>query len=110
MATDSNGKDNRGRFTKGNPYGRKSKRKDAFAEISKHIKPGHLIESLVEMYEDANTSKHLRVKIAEMLMDRIYGKPTQRNENTNIELPRVIGYYPEDFGDDSADTENTAAD
>lgn len=110
MATGSNGKDSKGRFTRGNPYGRKSKRKDALSELSKHIKPSELIGELVDIYRDPNTSKHIKVKIGEMLLDRFYGKPTQRNENLNTEMPRVIGYYPEDFGDDSSDSEDSEAD
>ena len=84
------GKDSKGRFTKGNPYGKRSKRRDALSDLVQHIKPEEVIAELASMYKDPETQPQLKVKIGEMLLDRFYGKATQYNENMNFDGPEII--------------------
>ncbi len=108
-------RDEHGRFVKGNPGGPGRRPLSVVSILKKrlHVIPDgdtrERIEIIVDEYLDEIQSKHDGVAIRD-LIDRFDGRPRQDIDvSGKIELPKVIGFYPEDYAkpDDSAseDTE-----
>ena len=93
-------RDTKGRFptgVSGNPGGRPSSK--GIVQYIKDKTNGlqDLIDNLLHIYKDKNTSKKDRIKIIEVLLDRAMGKPAQF-QNINLDTDIIVG-LPEDLKD-----------
>ena len=83
-------RDNTGRFLKGTPCpcpGGKSGTKGIIEYIrSKTNDLQDLVDLAIEILEDSKTKPGDKVKLIEMLMDRVIGKPVQKNEISGIDI------------------------
>lgn len=89
-----NGRDSKGRFMPGNKGGgRKAVPKDV-KEMLKEASPG-AVQLLIETMKDKNAKIDIRIRCAETILDRAYGKPTQPIDGDlagGIDLNVVIDY------------------
>ena len=101
-----NGRDSRGRFAKGNPGGGRPRntqeQKDALQQI-RDLAPT-AAEEMRRILTDPEESSALKVRIAEIVLDRTYGKPRQDVDAT---LSRGEDFVLEIVGGD-ADGDNPA--
>lgn len=82
-------RDNRGRFTKGNKSGGRPKIPDDIKEMCKALTP-KAIETAKTIMLDEEAKDADRLRAAEIILDRGYGKPAQSvNVETN-DLPRFV--------------------
>lgn len=95
-----NGRDSRGRFAKGNPGGGRPRntqeQKDALQQI-RDLAPT-VSEEMRRILTDPEESSALKVRIAEIVLDRAYGKPKQELDAT---LNRGDDFVLEIVGGDS---------
>lgn len=91
-------RDNTGRFKKGtvspNPGGRGPSKGIVEYIRSKTNDLQDLVDLAIEILEDSKTKPGDKVKLIEMLMDRVIGRPIQKNEISGIDI--VVGLPPLD--------------
>jgi len=75
----------------GNPAGR-PKKGEALTEILRNVVDKELLaQKLMEKVEDGD------LNAIKYVYDRVDGKPKETVEQTNIEMPAVVGFYPDDY-------------
>ena len=107
-----NDRDENGRFTEGNPGGPgRPKGIDIVALVKRKLAEVPEEEQLSrgEQLADIIIDRMLTDKSERMItdtLDRLHGKPTLTIDQRVTEMPKVVGFYPEDY-DSGADTEDT---
>lgn len=71
-----NGRDEKGRFVVGNAGGGRKPVPDEVKEMLVAATPS-AVQLLVDMMMDYGAPKDLRVRCAEVILNRVYGRPTQ---------------------------------
>ena len=64
----------------------------------------HAFKSVVSLVDDMTVSADIRLRAAQTIMDRVWGKATERREDLSDVVVRVI--YDEGIDDDGADNQN----
>ena len=112
MSDISEARDEKGRFKEGNPGGPGRRPLSVVSVLKKklhEIPDGDTrerIEILVDEYLSEIQAKKDGVAIRD-LIDRFDGRPRQDIDvSGKIELPRVIGFYPEDYAKDGTAPED----
>lgn len=70
------GRDSKGRFTKGNPGGGRKKTPEEFSEALQS-QTSQALATIVSLMKNPNTEPGIRLKACIYIIDRTYGKPTQ---------------------------------
>lgn len=76
---DINGRDEKGRFVKGNKGGGRRPMPEDVREALEELTP-IATAKLKQLLEDENTPPNVRIKAIEVVYDRVYGKPLQGSE------------------------------
>ena len=74
-----------GKFAKGvsgNPGGRPAQPQEFRQLLEKHSTTA--LEKVIEILQDPKSQHKDRIKAAEIILDRMYGRPVQQNINDNI--------------------------
>lgn len=93
-------RDNRGRFVKGisgNPNGRPKSDND-LKEMLLHLVPKS-VELLGQMLNDPNVGHRDKIKIIEMVFDRVYGKPFQAVDLGELDRSVTVTFTEADMQD-----------
>lgn len=101
-----NGRDDKGRFLKGNPGGpgRPPKGESLTEALKAKADKQELADILIGLAKQGDLAA------LKYVYDRIDGSPRQTIDQTWTEMPAVVGYYAEGADTRSADSEDTDAD
>jgi hypothetical protein len=93
-------RDQHGRFkpgVSGNPGGRSREAAELDRALREIVDPQVLAHKLWSLAEEGNLAA------IKYIYDRLDGKPTERIETIVANMPKVIGYYPTEDGDEAED-------
>ena len=95
--TDGN-RDSKGRFTKGNSGGGRPAMPDDLKKSFKEASPKAL-ETLKRVLDDPGAKDSDKIRAAEIILDRAYGKPTQSVDLDAHSIPQVVFVGGDDVAD-----------